>query len=311
MNREQFLALLRDSTIAETQIDEVKILTDKYPYSQPLRALLAKSSKKADPRNFNKRVSTAAIYAVDRSALKAYIENADQQAKTRIKSKASAPVLKPKVTTQKAASINKPLVQKRAPQKTVKAPSSPKPVASKPSVKPVTDAEALRTEVLHNLQELIKHKEEVAVLFAEEKKTPDKTTNAKATKSKSAVTAKKTETKTTTTKKSQAKKTTPKPKAAQKKSPKIESKDSSELINEFIKTSPSIVRNKKIIGEQVDLSTQSVVFNDDLVSENLAEIFARQGKTKKAIEIYRKLIWKFPQKKAFFASRIDEIKLRN
>jgi hypothetical protein len=311
LNREQFLALLRDSTIAEKHIDEVKILTDKYPYSQPLRALLAKSSKKADPSNFNKRISTAAIYAVDRSALKAYIENTDQQAKTRVKPKAGAPALKPKTTTKTAASANKPPVPKRAPQKTVNAPSSPKPAAAKARFKPVTDAEALRKEVLHNLQELIKHKEEIALLFAEEKKTPEKTTSPKAANSRSAPTTKKTDTEPAVTKKTPAKKTAPKPKAAQKKSPKIETQGSSELINKFIKTSPSIVRNKKTIGEQVDLSIQSVEFNDDLVSENLAEIFARQGKTKKAIEIYRKLIWKFPQKKAFFASRIEEIKLRN
>jgi len=43
------------------------------------------------------------------------------------------------------------------------------------------------------------------------------------------------------------------------------------------------------------------------VSENLAQILLSQGKKQKAIEIYKKLIWKFPQKKAYFAARIEEL----
>ena len=51
-----------------------------------------------------------------------------------------------------------------------------------------------------------------------------------------------------------------------------------------------------------------VEFGDQLVSENLAKILAKQGKTEKAIDIYKKLVWKFPQKKAYFASQIESLK---
>jgi ABC-type Zn uptake system ZnuABC Zn-binding protein ZnuA len=34
----------------------------------------------------------------------------------------------------------------------------------------------------------------------------------------------------------------------------------------------------------------------------------KQGKHEKAIDIYKKLIWKFPQKKAYFATQIEELK---
>ena len=60
--------------------------------------------------------------------------------------------------------------------------------------------------------------------------------------------------------------------------------------------------------EIVDLARESVNFNDNLVSENLAIILTDQGKTQKAIDIYKKLIWKFPQKKAYFASQIEKLK---
>jgi TolA-binding protein len=40
----------------------------------------------------------------------------------------------------------------------------------------------------------------------------------------------------------------------------------------------------------------------------LAQILTRQGKKDKAIEVYKKLIWKFPQKKAYFAAQIEDLK---
>ena len=47
---------------------------------------------------------------------------------------------------------------------------------------------------------------------------------------------------------------------------------------------------------------------DDIISESLAKIFVNQGKKEKAIDIYKKLIWKFPQKKALFAAQIEKLK---
>ena len=47
---------------------------------------------------------------------------------------------------------------------------------------------------------------------------------------------------------------------------------------------------------------------DNNLSENLAIIYKNQGKTKKAIEIYEKLILKFPEKEAYFATRIEDLK---
>lgn len=40
----------------------------------------------------------------------------------------------------------------------------------------------------------------------------------------------------------------------------------------------------------------------------LAGIMVKQGKLEKAIDIYHKLIWKFPQKKSYFAAQIEILK---
>lgn len=44
------------------------------------------------------------------------------------------------------------------------------------------------------------------------------------------------------------------------------------------------------------------------ISETLAEIMANQGKTARAIEIYKQLSLKYPEKSGYFASQIDKLK---
>ena len=48
-------------------------------------------------------------------------------------------------------------------------------------------------------------------------------------------------------------------------------------------------------------------FGDNIVSETLVEILVKQGKKDRAIEVLKKLIWKYPQKKAYFASQIQKL----
>jgi hypothetical protein len=91
-------------------------------------------------------------------------------------------------------------------------------------------------------------------------------------------------------------------------------KEQMELIDRFIEKSPSIPKGDALRisdgeYEGKDLSTAGEDLADNhLVSENLANILVRQGKIDRAINIYEKLILKFPQKKSYFASRIEELK---
>jgi len=56
-----------------------------------------------------------------------------------------------------------------------------------------------------------------------------------------------------------------------------------------------------------EMAINSIDKEDTLVSESLAEIHAKQGKHEKAIEIYRKLSLQNPQKKSYFAAKIDNL----
>jgi hypothetical protein len=47
---------------------------------------------------------------------------------------------------------------------------------------------------------------------------------------------------------------------------------------------------------------------DEMVTEAMAEVFAQQGKTRKAIDVYKKLSLLNPLKSAFFAAKIEQLK---
>ena len=89
-------------------------------------------------------------------------------------------------------------------------------------------------------------------------------------------------------------------------------KEQIEIIDQFIKQQPSITANtrERLNAAPVgDLTTiKNGEFGDNIVSETLVEILLRQGKKDKAIEVLKKLIWKFPQKKTYFAAQIEELK---
>ena len=61
-------------------------------------------------------------------------------------------------------------------------------------------------------------------------------------------------------------------------------------------------------ADSSDLAEKSLAYGDNIVSETLVEILLKQGKKDKAIEVLKKLIWKIPQKKAYFAAQIEELK---
>ncbi len=83
--------------------------------------------------------------------------------------------------------------------------------------------------------------------------------------------------------------------------------EQNDIIDKFIKTQPIIPKAKPAEGAN-DLAEDSGMFSDNIVSETLVDILLKQGKKEKAIEVLKKLIWKFPQKKAYFAAQIENLK---
>lgn len=82
----------------------------------------------------------------------------------------------------------------------------------------------------------------------------------------------------------------------------------SEIIDKFIAKNPSISRPKQEFYNPISAAQDSVVDQENIVSETLAMIYAKQGYLEKAISIYEKLILKFPEKSVYFAGQIIGLK---
>jgi len=89
---------------------------------------------------------------------------------------------------------------------------------------------------------------------------------------------------------------------------KIEREEQFNMIDNFIKLNPKIEPDIDQKFEYEDISVSSIKEDEDLFTETLAKIYVKQGNLSKAVFAYEKLILKYPEKKAYFASQIENIK---
>ena len=92
------------------------------------------------------------------------------------------------------------------------------------------------------------------------------------------------------------------PKKAEKKLSKAE------IIDKFIAENPSISRPKQEFFNPISAAQESVIDQENIVSETLAMIYEKQGYFEKAISIYEKLKLKYPEKSIIFAGQINALK---
>lgn len=116
-----------------------------------------------------------------------------------------------------------------------------------------------------------------------------------------------------------------KPVKEEKKEVKIEEKKEDEgkiiekkaqqqaIIDKIIEVNPTTIRldpNQRFFAADTK-AKESLIENEDLVTETLAKIYALQGNISKAVRAYEILSLKFPQKSAYFATLIQNLKKQN
>lgn len=86
-------------------------------------------------------------------------------------------------------------------------------------------------------------------------------------------------------------------------------KEQNDLIKAFSKKSTQLATIQEIqnTANVADLSKSSTAFNDKIITESFARLLVKQNNKNQAIEIYRKLILKFPDKSAYLAALIKEL----
>lgn len=348
MNKQKLVDLFKTpSLIDEKYLEEIEEVVKENPYFHSAYSLIAVGKKKFDPKSANKDLIRAAIYSTNRINLKKYlqsglggsqstsakdavIEPPVQKEKPQAKEKVAPVVAATPVKDPKRTKIQpKPVNKEESKVKTVTKPTDLDLDKILDSIK--TEYQQLEVN-MRNFEEAEKSLSEAEIKEASEVKkarsTPTKASAAKkpttskatttrrktstTTKASTAVKPKKAPAKTASTKAVTAKKDTA---STEEDSPVGDSdskkKEQKKLIDNFIKSEPRIAANKNVDsdpGNQEDLSSKNQILTDDMVTENLANIMVKQGRFEKAIEIYNKLIWKFPHKKAYFAGRIKELK---
>ena len=80
-----------------------------------------------------------------------------------------------------------------------------------------------------------------------------------------------------------------------------------ELIDKFILENPSISRPKAEFYNPISVAQNSIIDQENIVSETLAKIYEQQNYFEKAISIYKKLGLKYPEKSRYFAAQIERL----
>lgn len=87
----------------------------------------------------------------------------------------------------------------------------------------------------------------------------------------------------------------------------VERRQKFERISRFIEKNPRIVPDREGSGAEVDIKSSVKLDKEELMTETLARVYLEQGKHKKAIQAYRILSLKYPEKSGFFADRIKAV----
>lgn len=80
-----------------------------------------------------------------------------------------------------------------------------------------------------------------------------------------------------------------------------------ELLDKFIESNPKIVP-KEESNLKIDIKESVKIDKTELMTETLAKVYLEQKKYKKAIQAYKILSLKYPEKSGFFADRINAVK---
>ncbi len=79
-----------------------------------------------------------------------------------------------------------------------------------------------------------------------------------------------------------------------------------DLIDKFIEKNPKIVPKEKFTSS-IDIKDSIKLDKNELMTETLAKVYLEQKNFKKAIQSYKILSLKYPEKSSFFADRIKEV----
>lgn len=284
MNRDQFIAFVKSpSTLDAGSTTLLENLVKEYPFCQTAEILYALNLNKENNFRFNAQLKTAAAYAADRKLLKQLL--ADQQ---------------------KDRQVDKKEYQTAEVQESIPDTdqiSEPETVSMAEDVTDIPPAPDKKQELLDLIDRL---KQEIESILTEGSGDEEDLLDDLTASLESIIPAKK--------------KPEPPPVRPDIKDynfshlpPLVEKPgepmSNSDLIDKFIRDEPRIEAPQKAeFFDAGDFAKHGLVDRGEIVSETLAKVHLKQGRTDDAIKIYEQLSLLYPEKSSFFAAQIKKIK---
>jgi len=287
----QFKQLLSNYTaLSEAEVMQLVLLQKEFPYSQVIHGMVARATQDLQLADKDHQLHLSAIYCTDRAVLKTIMTSPRAPRK-------ELPKTEPAILPNKVNTIPE-LIQETSVTKAT--PTAEEVLVEAADLSSLTSDE-LYDEVMHDVEILKERKLQYELAVKNlEMGIPFVSEPNKSKKSKSNTDPEDGLIQEIKTSKKKIRPEGPK------------QKEQIEIIDQFIKTQPTISKNKlaaSIASESKDdLSEKSLTYGENIVSETLVQILLKQGKKEKAIEVLKKLIWKFPQKKTYFAAQIEDLK---
>lgn len=296
---------LSPGKIDPTSTDELRQLVNEYPWCSSFQVMLAKSLKLADDPAFGKQLKKTAVYSGDRKILYRLIMQpglqqsiADFEALT----SAADPVKSPDTEVPESeanpekelpsdpASIAEPVDETEETEIDINQPEEQE--AEHPEEDNLIDSTNLEREVLSEVAAHSYQRELEKSLSEQDEKTAkdspqgqdDVPQSGAPTSFIDFISGRK---------------------GAELKTQPAEEEDS--LINRFIESEPKIERKASHFFSPVNMGKMSLVDNDEIVTETLAAIYAKQGDIEKARRAYDQLALKYPEKSLYFAGLIKKL----
>ena len=294
MNIKEFTYFLEHPTkvVEPIHTKHLEDIIKEYPYFQAARALHLKGLKNLNSYKYNKALKTTAAYTTDRDVLFGFITSKDflqydiLEAKIEETSSAKAKPLAKATASLIETSEDKPLPQDENDAEQI---LDPKLFQSKEQEGSFEERELdIGKPLTFDTKEKYSFSEWLSLASKspiERKSVTSKENNVAREKSKSKLTTN----------------------AASEKKKKFE------RIDKFIANNPKIVPTEQK-NTSIDITVSSKIDKNELMTETLARVYLEQKKYNKAIQAYKILSLKYPEKSSFFAVRIkavEKIQLEN
>ncbi|MEZ4802009.1 MAG: hypothetical protein R2797_04490 [Gelidibacter sp.] len=301
MNKQEFTYLLQHpQQITADQTSAITTIIAEYPYFQPARALYLKGLKKKDSFKYNQELKITAAYTTDRSILFDYITSAEfNQNEISQLIKQNSDHLKDifvngfdDISVHKSVEIDDALKEQIKSTEGVLDPNLFEKRRTIGTIANFNLEGSEQTEEKSNSQIDEKNPEEILNIGKPLEFNTSETHSfsewLKITSFKPIIREPKEEI--------QAEKT--------ESEASIDKKF--ELIDRFLEANPKIIPSKETTS--LNLAKVQAVQNDGLMTETLARIYLEQKNYDKAIQSYKILSLKYPEKSGFFADQIKAVK---